>query len=200
MWGAEDGIFGMSRASRLRFSSIANGGMTMPFGPAPSLAIGHWHEKRSCRQCLASHTLRSGKPDAGRLWRDQKTSLSLPGPICRWSAAHRIGFDGFRWHSRSYGALDKVFKDFVLSRIIENRSQCDHKLMLTGRGACCAGHRDPHPDLSETQTKVVGLDCRMRAGKVDVLVRRAFLYYTLKRLAWTPTRPRDALRICRSSS
>jgi hypothetical protein len=40
----------------------------------------------------------------------------------------------------------------------------------------------PHPDLSETQKKVVGLDYGMRDGHAEIRVRRAFLYYTLKRL------------------
>ncbi|MDN7422000.1 hypothetical protein QZL92_14510, partial [Burkholderia dolosa] len=37
-------------------------------------------------------------------------------------------------------------------------------------------------DLSDTQKKVVALDYGMRDGKVSVRVRKALLYYTLKRL------------------
>ena len=40
----------------------------------------------------------------------------------------------------------------------------------------------PHPDLSDTQKNVVGLDYGMRDGQAEIRVRRAFLYYTLKRL------------------
>ena len=40
----------------------------------------------------------------------------------------------------------------------------------------------PHPELSETQQKVIALDYGMRGGKAKIKVRRAFLYYTLKRL------------------
>jgi hypothetical protein len=40
----------------------------------------------------------------------------------------------------------------------------------------------PHPDLSETQQKVIALDYGMRGGKASIPVRRALLYYALKRL------------------
>ena len=40
----------------------------------------------------------------------------------------------------------------------------------------------PHPDLSETQAKVIALDYGMRAGKAKIKVRRALLYYALRRL------------------
>src|SRR5690606_21579443 len=40
----------------------------------------------------------------------------------------------------------------------------------------------PHPGLSEAQKKVVALDYGMRDGKASVTVRKALLYYTLKRL------------------
>lgn len=39
-----------------------------------------------------------------------------------------------------------------------------------------------HPDLSDTQAKVIALDYRMRGGKAKITVRRALLYYALKRL------------------
>ena len=40
----------------------------------------------------------------------------------------------------------------------------------------------PHPELSETQANVIALDYDMRAGKARIKVRRALLYYALKRL------------------
>lgn len=112
-------------------------------------------------------------------------SLSRPAPQWRWIAPHAIGFDGFRWHARAFCEIDQSFKDFVLSRIMEVRgtrpSTCDlatdadwyqHVTLEIG----------PHPELSETQQKVIALDYGMRGGKTKIKVRRAFLYYTLKRL------------------
>ena len=40
----------------------------------------------------------------------------------------------------------------------------------------------PHPELSETQAKVIALDYGMRSGKAKIKVRRALLYYALRRL------------------
>ena len=40
----------------------------------------------------------------------------------------------------------------------------------------------PHPALSETQAKVIAPDYGMRVGKVKIKVRRALLYYALRRL------------------
>jgi len=112
-------------------------------------------------------------------------SLSRPDPRWRWIAPHAIGFDGFRWHIRAFCHVDQVFKDFVLSRIIETRgtrpSASDpatdaewHEHVVLEIG--------PHPDLAETQQKVIALDYGMRGGRAKIKVRRALLYYALKRL------------------
>ena len=113
-------------------------------------------------------------------------SLSRPEPRWRWIAPHAIGFDGFRWHTRAFCEIDQIFKDFVMSRIMETRgtrprtsdpgSDVDwneHVVLEIG----------PHPQLSETQQKVIALDYGMRAGKAKIKVRRAFLYYALN---WSP--------------
>ena len=112
-------------------------------------------------------------------------SLSSPEPKWRWITPHAIGFDGFRWHARAFCKTDKTFKDFLLSRIIEIR---------TTRPGDCNPETDteweehvaleigPHPELSDTHKKVIGLDYGMHGGKAKIRVRRAFLYYTLKRL------------------
>jgi len=112
-------------------------------------------------------------------------SLSRPEPCWRWIAPHAIGFDGFRWHTRAYCQIDQMFKDFLLSRIISTRSveaseiteEADedwqeHVTLEIG----------PHPELSESQKTVIALDYGMRGGKAKIKVRRALLYYALKRL------------------
>jgi hypothetical protein len=40
----------------------------------------------------------------------------------------------------------------------------------------------PHPELSETQQKVIALDYGMRNGRTKFAVRRALLYCALRRL------------------
>lgn len=112
-------------------------------------------------------------------------SLSRPEPSWRWIAPHAIGFDGFRWHTRAFCQADDVFKDFLLSRMLEIRGS---------RGSAVPAEDDrdwntlvtleigPHPALSETQAKVIALDYGMRGGKTKIKVRRALLYYALRRL------------------
>ena len=112
-------------------------------------------------------------------------SLSNPAPRWRWIAPHAIAFDGFRWHARAYCFTDDCFKDFLLARILGIRdsrpSDADpsqdadwHTYVTLEIG--------PHPGLSDAQKKVVALDYGMRDGKASVTVRKALLYYTLKRL------------------
>lgn len=112
-------------------------------------------------------------------------SLARPKPRWRWIAPHAIGFDGFRWHVRAFCETNRIFKDFLLARIIETRNvrprDCDP-------GQDCDWHEHvvleirPHPGLSKTQKHVVALDYGMQDEQVTLRVRRAFLYYVLKRL------------------
>lgn len=42
-----------------------------------------------------------------------------------WVCPHAIAFDGFRWHARAFCLTDEVFKDFLLSRMLEIRGSRD---------------------------------------------------------------------------
>ena len=112
-------------------------------------------------------------------------SLSRPDPLWRWVTPHAFGFDGFRWHARAFCHLDGAFKDFLLSRILETRStrvsnvdsqtDGDWQQHVTIEIA-------PHPDLSSAQKHIIELDYGMSSGRAQITVRRAFLYYALRRL------------------
>jgi hypothetical protein len=78
-----------------------------------------------------------------------------------------------------------VFKDFLLSRIVE----------IGKRGPVTADqHSDtdwhsevvldigPHPDLSPTQRRAIEMDYGMEDGRAQIPVRGALLFYALKRL------------------
>lgn len=112
-------------------------------------------------------------------------SLSSPDPRWRWIAPHAIAFDGFRWHARAFCLTDECFKDFLLSRMIEIRgsresgTSADDDLDWNSEVVLEVA---PHPELSETQAKVIALDYGMRGGSVKIKVRRALLYYALRRL------------------
>ena len=112
-------------------------------------------------------------------------SLSRPEPRWRWIAPHAIGFDGFRWHARAFCLTDQSFKDFLLSRIIETRGTNPSEVRPDGDvdwNERITLEIGPHPELSDTQQKVVALDYGMRGGKAKIHVRKALLYYTLRRL------------------
>ncbi|SFC00917.1 WYL domain-containing protein [Tropicimonas isoalkanivorans] len=112
-------------------------------------------------------------------------SLSNPEPRWRWIAPHAIAFDGFRWHTRAFCLTDECFKDFLLSRMLKIRGARETEASAADDNEW---HSDvtleiaPHPDLSDTQAKVIALDYGMRSGKAQIKVRRALLYYALKRL------------------
>ena len=112
-------------------------------------------------------------------------SLSRPEPRWRWLAPHAIGFDGFRWHARAYCETDRMFKDFLLSRMLETR---DTRPSGVAADTDADWHEfvtieiGPHPELSETQKKVIALDYGMRGERAKIRVRKALLYYALKRL------------------
>jgi predicted DNA-binding transcriptional regulator YafY len=112
-------------------------------------------------------------------------SLSRPEPRWRWIAPHAIGFDGFRWHARAFCLTDQSFKDFLLSRIIETRGTKPTEVGADGDADWneqVTLEIGPHPDLSDTQQKVIALDYGMKGGKAKIPVRKALLYYALKRL------------------
>ncbi len=112
-------------------------------------------------------------------------SLSRPEPRWRWIAPHAIGFDGFRWHARAFCETDRTFKDFLLSRMLETRGT---RRSEVSSDSDADWHQNvtleigPHPELSDTQKKVIALDYGMRGDKVSISVRKALLYYALKRL------------------
>ncbi len=112
-------------------------------------------------------------------------SLSSSEPRWRWISPHAIGFDGFRWHARAFCEADQSFKDFLISRIFEVRGTQKNDVADredTEWNETVALEIGPHPDLSEIQKRVIELDYGMRGGKVEIRVRRALLYYALKRL------------------
>ncbi|QPC33181.1 WYL domain-containing protein [Caldimonas thermodepolymerans] len=112
-------------------------------------------------------------------------SLSNPAPRWRWIAPHAIAFDGFRWHARAYCFTDGCFKDFLLARILGTRDSRPSDID-DSQDADWHTHITldigPHPGLSDTQKKIIALDYGLRNGKARVTVRKALLYYTLKRL------------------
>lgn len=112
-------------------------------------------------------------------------SMSRPEPGARVIEPHALAFDGFRWHARAFCRRDGVFKDFLLSRILEAResglaesASADDRAWQEEIELVIA----PHPGLSEAQARVFEMDYAMEEGVARIPVRRALLYYALKRL------------------
>lgn len=112
-------------------------------------------------------------------------SMSSPDPEWRWIAPHALAFDGFRWHARSFCEKSGGYRDFVISRIIDIRQSRSTEMQATADVAwdeIVALEIGPHPELSPNQKRVIELDYGMQNGRVVIPVRRALLYYALKRL------------------
>lgn len=112
-------------------------------------------------------------------------SLTRAEAMWRWITPHALGSDGLRWHVRAFCHIDRIFKDFLLPRFLELRG-------AAGPGAPAEADKAwndfvdvvlvPHPDLTESQRRVVTLDFGMTGESIKVPVRLALLYYFLKRL------------------
>lgn len=112
-------------------------------------------------------------------------SMSSPDPEWRWIAPHALAFDGFRWHARSLCEKSGQYRDFVISRIIETRQSRSTEMQVAPDAAwdeIVELEIGPHPELSPNQKRVIELDYGMQNGRVVIPVRRALLYYALKRL------------------
>lgn len=111
--------------------------------------------------------------------------MSRPELTARWIEPHALAFDGFRWHARAFCQNDGVFKDFLLSRIVEIGAQGPVTAEPT---ADEAWHTElvleigPHPRLSAPQKRAIEMDYGMESGRTEIHVRRALLFYALKRL------------------
>jgi hypothetical protein len=118
-------------------------------------------------------------------------SMSRPSPARRVIEPHALAHDGFRWHARAYDRESGEFRDFVLGRMT-NARRAD--------AASTAREQDrdwnerielriaPHPALTPAQAKAIRLDYGIAGSSAAIEVRRALLYYALKRLG-LDTRP-----------
>ncbi len=112
-------------------------------------------------------------------------SMSAPDPEWRWISPHALAFDGFRWHARSYCEKSGEFRDFVISRVMEvrqTRPAANQSIADRAWNDIVELHIGPQPALSPNQRRVVELDYGMDNGQAMIPVRRALLYYALKRL------------------
>jgi hypothetical protein len=112
-------------------------------------------------------------------------SMSRPEPQRRTVEPHALAHDGFRWHARAFDRETAEFRDFVLGRLSRPRPH-------GARGSDPERDTDwstsvglviaPHPDLTPAQARAIAIDYGIRGQTVTIPVRRALLFYALKRL------------------
>ncbi len=138
---------------------------------------------------------------AGATLKINYQSMSSPTPREREIAPHALCFDGFRWHARAYCFDRKNFRDFVISRMVGAELDGESGIDQSSDADWSTSIQltiEPHPDLSDTQRRVVELDYEMENGCAQLQVRKCMLFYTLRRLGLdsaSQNRPADQQHI-----
>jgi hypothetical protein len=112
-------------------------------------------------------------------------SMSRPSAVRRVIEPHALAHDGFRWHARAFDRETSSFRDFVLGRLSKPK-------LGAPAGSAPKDDRDwtafvtlaiaPHPDLTRAQSRAIAVDYGIRGRSTAIRVRRALLFYALKRL------------------
>jgi hypothetical protein len=112
-------------------------------------------------------------------------SMSRPRPIRRVIEPHALAHDGFRWHARAFDRESGEFRDFVLGRLSQPKL-ADAAVAAPADDADWHGTVAlviaPHPALTPAQARAIALDYGIRGRSAALKVRRALLFYALKRL------------------
>lgn len=124
-------------------------------------------------------------------------SLNRPKPTWRWITPHALAFDGIRWHVRAFCHIDHIYKDFLFPRMLEVRGTKPPEIAIVPDRAWLETVRvrlGPDPRLEPPQRKVIELDYGMKHGECVLEVRRASLFYFLRRLGLDPRAPAKPAR------
>ncbi|MEM7379337.1 MAG: WYL domain-containing protein, partial [Pseudomonadota bacterium] len=176
---AEDHLQSLVRAQRRAAAS----GISNVHGWTPELALSEVPSRALPAETLRAvlEHIRMARPISVRY-----QSFSTADPRWRDIAPTAIGSDGYRWHVRAYCLEDARYKDFVIARILDwraaNGTEAGALPEDTHWQQWVRFHIAPHPGLSPGQRNAIELDYAMTAGRAEVRVRRALLWYTLRQL------------------
>jgi hypothetical protein len=112
-------------------------------------------------------------------------SMSRPEPHRRVIEPHALAHDGFRWHARAFDRESGEFRDFVLGRLSKPKPAGAARSTPGNDADWQATVRlviAPHPGLTVAQSRAIASDYGIRDGSVMIGVRRALLFYALRRL------------------
>lgn len=112
-------------------------------------------------------------------------SMSRMEPMRRTIEPHALGHDGFRWHARAFDHESSEFRDFVLGRLTKPKV-ADEARSMPADDVDWQSFVDlviaPHPKLTPAQSRAIASDYGIQDGSTTIEVRRALLFYALKRL------------------
>jgi hypothetical protein len=112
-------------------------------------------------------------------------SMSRPSPTRRAIEPHALAHDGFRWHARAHDRENNEFRDFVLGRMSKPRIREQAGSVARDDAEWHAFATlviAPHPKLTPSQARAIAIDYGIRGRSATLKVRRALLFYALKRL------------------
>jgi hypothetical protein len=112
-------------------------------------------------------------------------SMSRPVPMWRRIVPHTLAYNGHRWHIRAFDYGRKMFLDFLFARILNVKDPRPEEI---DSSADIRWHSfielkiAPHPDLTETQKRIIEKDYAMINGTKSINVRAALYFYLEKGL------------------
>lgn len=117
-------------------------------------------------------------------------SLANPVPETRLIAPHTLVYTGMRWHVRAYCEKNRMYRDFVLSRLrgqpeferrTENLIEADEDWNTE-----VAVVIEPDSRLKPEQKAIIEADFGMEEGVLMIPTRRALVKYVLQRFQIDP--------------
>lgn len=117
-------------------------------------------------------------------------SLANPVPETRLIAPHTLVYTGMRWHVRAYCEKNRMYRDFVLSRLrgqpeferrTENLIDADEDWNTE-----VAVVIEPDSRLKPEQKAIIEADFGMEEGMLTIPTRRALVKYVLQRFQIDP--------------
>lgn len=117
-------------------------------------------------------------------------SLANPIPETRLIAPHTLIYTGMRWHVRAYCEKNRMYRDFVLSRL-RGEPEYEHKtenLIDADEdwNTEVAVIIEPDSRLKPEQKAIIEADFGMQNGVLEIPTRRALVKYVLQRFQIDP--------------
>jgi predicted DNA-binding transcriptional regulator YafY len=117
-------------------------------------------------------------------------SLANPIPETRLIAPHTLIYTGMRWHVRAYCEKNRMYRDFVLSRL-RGEPEYEHKTQNLidadeDWNTEVAVIIEPDSRLKPEQKAIIEADFGMQNGVLEIPTRRALVKYVLQRFQIDP--------------